>query len=158
MPFNMIPHIITGLAEARIATKRLEKYLLSDEIKEVTVADTNSIKIKIKHATFEWPNNGEIKKMFKLNNIKFTVKGPSLVGIVGGVGSGKSSFLNSILGEIECTKGSIKYKGKIAYSGQTPYIQNATLRDNILFGNKYNEEKYKVYIFLNNRIFYTFVD
>lgn len=63
------------------------------------------------------------------------------MAVVGAVGSGKSSFCNSLLGEMKLLKGKIGKKGSIAYVPQQAWIINATLRDNILFGSPYDEAK-----------------
>lgn len=61
---------------------------------------------------------------------------------MGSVGSGKSSILSACLGEMVKTSGRINVYGSTAYAPQLAWIQNATLRDNILFGRKYNDEFY----------------
>jgi len=58
------------------------------------------------------------------------------------LGSGKSSILSAILGEIRCVYGTVSAKGRIAYVGQQPFIQNGTVRDNIIFGLPVDEMKY----------------
>ena len=62
------------------------------------------------------------------------------------VGSGKSSIISAILGEIYKVSGSVTVRGTIAYVPQTAWIMNATVRDNILFGNKYDESFYTIAI------------
>ena len=59
---------------------------------------------------------------------------------------GKSSLINAILGELTLLSGSISKKGSISYVSQIPYILNATLKENILFGHPYNEERYLVFV------------
>jgi ABC-type multidrug transport system fused ATPase/permease subunit len=66
----------------------------------------------------------------------------ALFCIVGKVGSGKSSVLLSVLGDLVCVLGEVSVKGRVAYVGQRPFIQNSTLKDNILFGRAYDEAKY----------------
>ena len=66
-----------------------------------------------------------------------------LTVIVGPCGAGKSSILLSILGELPVINGKIKTKGKITYASQEPWIFAASIRDNILFGSKYDEQKYQ---------------
>ena len=95
------------------------------------------ISIKILNGNFKW--NDEII----LNNINLEIKNGSLVAICGSVGCGKSSLLNSILGETEKISGDVFINGSIAYVSQLSWIQNSILRDNILFGKEYNEEFYK---------------
>ena len=66
----------------------------------------------------------------------------SLIALVGMVGSGKSSFLSSLLGEMSKVTGRVQVSGKIAYVPQTAWIINATLRENILFGRDFEKEFY----------------
>lgn len=49
-----------------------------------------------------------------------------------------------VLGDIKLIDGKINYNGSISYVSQTPFIQNNTLRENILYGKKFDEMKYKV--------------
>ena len=58
------------------------------------------------------------------------------------MGSGKSSLLSSILGEMVKLKGKINVNGSISYVPQQSWIQNATVKDNILFGKQYNQTFY----------------
>lgn len=64
------------------------------------------------------------------------------MAIVGTVGSGKSSLLSGMLGEMHKFDGKINTSGSMAYVSQQAWIQNATLRNNILFGRKYDEQFY----------------
>ncbi|KAJ3300679.1 hypothetical protein HDU76_006039, partial [Blyttiomyces sp. JEL0837] len=77
-----------------------------------------------------------------LRNINLTVERGSLVAVVGAVGSGKSSLLNAIIGEMKRTNGDVKFSGTMGYAPQSAWIQNATLRDNVLFGRPYDREQY----------------
>ncbi|TPX31925.1 hypothetical protein SmJEL517_g04837 [Synchytrium microbalum] len=78
---------------------------------------------------------------FKLE-IDLDIPRNSLVAIVGAVGSGKSTILNSLIGECTRISGSTVFGGSVGYAGQQPWIQNATLRDNILFGKPYDADRY----------------
>ncbi|KAJ1903763.1 ATP-binding cassette glutathione S-conjugate transporter ycf1 [Coemansia sp. IMI 209127] len=77
-----------------------------------------------------------------LEDISFTADDGELVAVVGKTGSGKSSLLLSVCGEIEMTKGSGAVFGSIALMEQTPWIMNDTVRKNILFGRDYDEAHY----------------
>ena len=69
------------------------------------------------------------------------------VAIVGGVGAGKSTLINSILGEGRALTGSeLMVKGRLGVFLQTPFIMNETVRENILFGHvgPINEERYQL--------------
>ncbi|XP_048362920.1 ATP-binding cassette sub-family C member 5 [Sphaerodactylus townsendi] len=65
-----------------------------------------------------------------------------LVGICGSVGCGKTSLISAILGQMTLLEGSISVDGTFAYVAQQAWILNATLRDNILFGKEFDEERY----------------
>ena len=89
--------------------------------------------------------SGEKEKetpVFKLSDLNISIKTGSLCAIVGSVGSGKSSFLSALLGEMDKTAGEIELSGRIAYVSQQAWIQNATLKKNITFGKKMNEDLY----------------
>ncbi|XP_069053913.1 ATP-binding cassette sub-family C member 5 isoform X2 [Lepisosteus oculatus] len=77
-----------------------------------------------------------------LHCIDLTVQQGKLVGICGSVGSGKTSLISAILGQMTLQEGSIAVNGDFAYVAQQAWILNATLRDNILFGKEYEEERY----------------
>lgn len=62
--------------------------------------------------------------------------------MVGQVGSGKSSFLSSILGEMTKFRGRMQLNGSISYVPQQAWIQNATVRENILFGKNFDQKFY----------------
>jgi len=78
-----------------------------------------------------------------LEGINLQVSPGELVVVVGSVGSGKSSLLSAILDEIPAISGETTMAGSVAYADQQPYVTNNTLRDNILFGRPYDQEKYK---------------
>ncbi|KAL4488820.1 hypothetical protein ABPG72_016473 [Tetrahymena utriculariae] len=77
-----------------------------------------------------------------LKNISLNIQPGELVAIVGQVASGKSSLLLAILGEMVKTSGNLKINGSIAYIPQSPWLQNSSLRDNIIFGLPFEEDKY----------------
>ena len=69
-----------------------------------------------------------------------------LVGITGPIGSGKTSLLMSILGELPISSGHISCTGKMAYVSQTPWVYSGTVRENIVFGMPFCEEKYNAIV------------
>ena len=67
-----------------------------------------------------------------------------LVFITGPVGCGKSSLLNAILGEMPLFNGEISCRGKIAWVGQQPWVFSGTVRENILFGEAFEPQRYRM--------------
>ncbi|KZT29601.1 ABC protein [Neolentinus lepideus HHB14362 ss-1] len=90
--------------------------------------------------------DGEDKKdegpPFQVKDVDMSIERGSLVAIVGPVGSGKSSLLQGLIGEMRMVKGDVTFGGRVAYCPQTAWIQNATLKDNILFGQPFDEDRY----------------
>ncbi len=83
------------------------------------------------------------REVFQLRDIDLEVPQGALVAIVGPIGSGKSSFISAILGEMRRTEGKPPaFGGKAALCSQVPWIINATVRENILFGMPFEEERY----------------
>ncbi|KAM9375837.1 ATP-binding cassette sub-family C member 5 [Pholidichthys leucotaenia] len=77
-----------------------------------------------------------------LHRIDLRIKKGSLVGICGGVGSGKSSLLSALLGQMTLLEGNVAASGQFAYVSQQAWILNHSLKENILFGNEYDQDKY----------------
>lgn len=75
-------------------------------------------------------------------NSGFQIQHGEFVVIVGEIGAGKSSLLAALVGEMRRTDGILTLGGKVAFCPQTAWIQNATVKDNILFGQEYDKEKY----------------
>ncbi|XP_050921529.1 multidrug resistance-associated protein 5 isoform X1 [Lates calcarifer] len=78
-----------------------------------------------------------------LHCINLSVRQGKLLGVCGSVGSGKTSLISAILGQMTVLEGSLAVRGRLAYVAQQAWILNATLRDNILFGLEYQEDRYQ---------------
>jgi ATP-binding cassette subfamily C (CFTR/MRP) protein 1 len=77
-----------------------------------------------------------------LKKANFRVSHGELCAVVGRVASGKSTLCSAILNEALLESGNISLNGKVAYAAQSPWILNATLRDNIIFGLPMEQAKY----------------
>ena len=66
-----------------------------------------------------------------------------LVAVVGAVGCGKSTLLSALLGEAKRECGAVRLRGRVAYASQEAWIQNLSLRDNVLFGAEHEAEFYE---------------
>ncbi|GAA5974663.1 hypothetical protein JCM5350_001237 [Sporobolomyces pararoseus] len=83
------------------------------------------------------------KELMQLRGINLKIPKGQLCAIVGAVGSGKSSLLQALVGEMKRTKGELAFGGSIAYAAQQAWMQSCSLKDNILFGRPYDEARYK---------------
>eukprot|EP01129_Flabellula_baltica_P005848 TRINITY_DN2144_c0_g1_i4.p1 TRINITY_DN2144_c0_g1~~TRINITY_DN2144_c0_g1_i4.p1 ORF type:complete len:1232 (-),score=200.95 TRINITY_DN2144_c0_g1_i4:2377-6072(-) len=134
-PFKIINKTIVSIVEAKVALKRIQHFLLLKEISLIEETESEG-GIEFINCDMSWDNSPT------LYNIDLRVKKGDLLCIIGPVGAGKTSLLNSVLGEISLTNGEIKYKGSIAYVPQEPFLLNDTVRNNILFNKEYDEERY----------------
>ncbi len=80
--------------------------------------------------------------MVSIFSIDLKIRQGSLVALVGMVGSGKSSILSALLGEMNKVHGRVCVSGTIAYVPQTAWIMNSTLKENILFGREFDKNLY----------------
>lgn len=85
----------------------------------------------------------EDREPFKLGNVSFSIGRNELVAVIGGVGSGKSSLLAALAGDMRKTRGEVTLGASRAFCPQYAWIQNASVKENILFGKKYSRSWYK---------------
>ncbi|KAJ2403135.1 hypothetical protein GGF41_007475, partial [Coemansia sp. RSA 2531] len=100
--------------------------------------DDKAVAVQVTDGSFRWSS----KDSALLDNINFSALSDEHLAIVGRVGSGKSSLLSALLGDMRKENGDVTVCGHVAYVPQQPWIMNATLRSNILFGLKYDEAFY----------------
>lgn len=92
----------------------------------------------IQDGEFRWLDGEEPT----LKDINLRIPRGSLVAVVGSVGAGKSSLINALLANVRKTRGSVTVSGSVAYCSQQAWMQNATLRENVLFGKPWDRRKY----------------
>lgn len=166
-PLIQLPSIITQLVSASVSLGRLCDFLTADTVTADSLrsreasrnssggkADDGAVAtqeggaapiISIdKDAAFAWDIDSEDADM---HDVPLSVSQGQLVTVVGRTGSGKSSLLSVMLGELACVSpskhgDSANIQGSVAYVPQESWVFNATLRDNILFGTPYDEERY----------------
>ena len=79
---------------------------------------------------------------FSLKDFTFTARKGKVTAVVGDVGSGKSSLLSALLGQMKTVSGECKVYGSISYVPQEAWLLNMTLRDNIVFGSEFDQKRY----------------
>ena len=82
------------------------------------------------------------RSVHTLNGISLEVKRGQLLAIVGPVGSGKSSLLSGLSGEMRLNSGKLALSGSVAYCDQRPWILNATVKDNVIFGKPFDADRF----------------
>ncbi|KAK5982171.1 ABC transporter domain-containing protein, partial [Trichostrongylus colubriformis] len=125
-----------------VSNSRLNNFLIAAELSPYsvdTMARDNDQVVKVSEGTFVWD---QVEPTPTLENINFTVRKGQLVAVVGRVGHGKSSLLQALLGEMDKLRGYVGVSGRIAYVPQQPWMQNQTIRQNIIFGKRYDEYFY----------------
>lgn len=98
--------------------------------------------VSIFEASCSW-NQDSLTDTYTLRNVTLNVCKGEILAITGHVGSGKSSLLTAVLGELPVREGTISYFGKVSFVPQIPWIFSGTIRENILFGLPFNEEKFQ---------------
>ncbi|KAG8271676.1 Canalicular multispecific organic anion transporter 1, partial [Homalodisca vitripennis] len=143
VPIAMLPFIVQLLLQFFVSVKRINNFLNAEELEFDAVSHDKTRKesLIIEGGTFSW--DLEKAENAALRNITLKVQPGQLVAVVGAVGSGKSSLISAFLGEMDKISGYVNTTGKIAYVPQQAWIQNSTLRDNILFGISYNTKQYQ---------------
>ncbi|RHZ09119.1 hypothetical protein DYB31_016195, partial [Aphanomyces astaci] len=157
LPCTVFSSSIMFASEAWASCTRVGTFLLADEIAQVPpspqvlegAAADSSFAVEVSHGTFSWnidPSGrqeaSEIEGPMTLKDISLTIAPNTLTIVVGPVGSGKSSLISALLGEIHQISGSRLVTGRVAYVNQEAWIQHATLKDNILFTSAFDDVKY----------------
>ncbi|CAG8731386.1 16235_t:CDS:10, partial [Dentiscutata erythropus] len=138
--FDNLPYQIICFIQAHVSISRVEKFLKVSEIVQ-NYSSRNDGTIGFKKATLQWPNNSN---NFKLKELDVIFPPGKLSLIHGPTGCGKSALLKALLGEMKCLDGSVHFPNEvdIAYVSQTAWLQNGTIRNNILFGSDFIAERY----------------
>nr|AHK05647.1 ATP-binding cassette transporter sub-family C member 1 isoform X7 [Tigriopus japonicus] len=143
MSMVMLPWAIVALLKAFVSLKRIADFLNANELDPEAVGKETEHEenaIEITKGSFTWT---EEEEQTTLKDINVQIRKGSLVAVVGVVGAGKSSLLSAILGEMEKTDGQINQSGTLAYVPQQAWIQNMTLKNNILFEKPFETGRYK---------------
>ncbi|XP_026349643.2 ATP-binding cassette sub-family C member 2 [Ursus arctos] len=140
-PLSMFPMVISTVLQASVSRDRLEQYLGGDDLDTSAIRhDCNSDKaVQFSEASFTWDQDSEAT----IRDVNLDITPGQLVAVVGAVGSGKSSLMSAMLGEMENVHGHVTIKGTVAYVPQQSWIQNGTIKNNILFGSEFDEKRYQ---------------
>ena len=162
MPFAMMPMCMMLLVQYNVSVKRINNFMNLDEVDETLVEknlpagskvpykdieghekvvedyDAEHDAVLIRDGYFAWGDNDNC-----LKDITTRIPKGALVAVVGRVGSGKTSFVSSLVGEMTKNAGVVMVNGSMSLSAQQAWLVNDTVRGNILFGKPYDEKKYQ---------------
>ncbi|NXR19167.1 MRP7 protein, partial [Cinclus mexicanus] len=158
LPLNGFPWVLNAILEAKVSLDRIQQFfeLMDQDLEAYYALDSPSdttTAMEMHYAAFSWvPVEEESTRQpsstgtLQLHIENLSVKKGTLLGVVGKVGSGKSSLLAAITGEL------IKQGGQVyvcdleqgfGLATQEPWIQFTTVRENILFGREYDAGLYE---------------
>ncbi|KAL8209914.1 hypothetical protein R6Q57_006646 [Mikania cordata] len=141
--FNL-PDTVSMIVQTKVSLDRVASFLslpeLDSDLVEIVPRGCSNTSVEIVDGSFSW-------EMTSCNptvtDINLTVFDNTKVAVCGPVGSGKSSLLSCMLGEVPKLSGKVKLSGTKAYVGQSPWIQSGTVEQNILFGKAMDKERYE---------------
>ncbi|XP_054155033.1 multidrug resistance-associated protein 1-like [Oppia nitens] len=157
----LLPYAFNSISMIYVSLKRIDDFLkLPEHYNYVTNNYNKQFVVTIDKASLSWigsQNDLQTTTTIKsitttttdnnitLNNINLDISNGMFVAVVGGVGSGKSSLMSALIGDMELIGGSVNIAQghSMAYVPQQAWIQNATLKDNILFGKPYDPIRYR---------------
>ncbi|KAI9215576.1 hypothetical protein POPTR_T124506v4 [Populus trichocarpa] len=142
-PIYNLPDTVSMLIQTKVSLDRIASFLCLDDLQpdaiEKLPGGSSDTAIEIVDGNFSWDLSSS---RATLKDINFKVLNGMKVAVCGIVGSGKSSLLSSILGELPKISGTLKLCGTKAYAAQSPWIQSGTIEENILFGKVMDRERY----------------
>lgn len=153
---GFLPVVFLDYFGARLNASRIDDFLSRPEQKEILLPSPSG-SIALRDATIAWPSDTIDTGTEKpgVNSSRFTLHGVNLefpvgqLSIIGGkTGVGKSLLLTAIIGEVDLLSGNISAPSmaqeySVAFVSQTPWLQNASLKNNILFGKPLQHERYE---------------
>jgi ABC-type multidrug transport system fused ATPase/permease subunit len=170
IPLDQLADMVAHVQESKVSVDRIEEYLLEPEtdkyaqlITHKKDADGQAV-IGFENGTFSWGGKDMADQAaadaFKLMELNLKFRVGKLNVVVGPTGSGKTSLLMGLLGEMTKLKGEVYLPGggsredltpdpdtglteSIAYCAQQAWLVNGTVKDNIVFASEFNQQRYE---------------
>ncbi|KAB2606085.1 ABC transporter C family member 3-like [Pyrus ussuriensis x Pyrus communis] len=143
-PIYCLPDTISMIAQTKVSLDRIASFLCLDDLQPDVIENiprgSSDTAVEIVDGNFSWDLSSPNPT---LKDINFKVSRGMRVAVCGTVGSGKSSLLSCILGEVPKISGTLKLCGTKAYVSQSPWIQSGKIEENILFGKQMDRESYE---------------
>ena len=138
------PDTIFMIVQTKVSLDRISSFLRLDDLHSDVIKKllrgSSDVVIEIADGNFSWELSASNPT---LKDINFKACQGMRVAVCGTVGSGKSSLLSCILGEVPKISGTLKLCGTKAYVAQSPWIQSGKIEENILFGKEMDRERYE---------------
>ncbi|KAI6229423.1 ATP-binding cassette sub-family C member 8 [Aphelenchoides besseyi] len=140
-PMSISVMVYTQIVQFKVSNQRVKAFLAAEELQpqqnnQIDIA--NDTAILLRGTSYSWDHDSYPT----LNDLNVEIKKGSLTAVIGRIGSGKSSLIQALLGQMYRRDGWSQVDGRIAYVPQQSWIQNMTVRDNILFSQEYKEDVY----------------
>ncbi|KAG4079388.1 hypothetical protein HA402_008080 [Bradysia odoriphaga] len=163
-PLNAFPWVLNGLIEAWVSLKRVQELIDVEDIDlksyysdgpHVQPGRTNKPTVfRAENASFGFVKkrnrDNEHATDFVLDTVNVDIREGELICVEGPVGGGKSSFLMAIMAGMELNSGTVclqDVNNGFGYVGQIPWLQRGTIRENIIWGSVYDENRYSKVLF-----------
>jgi ATP-binding cassette subfamily C (CFTR/MRP) protein 1 len=152
-----IPNVMAAMADYKIAIERIQELFLAEELDTAPQdGHDENYAIKIENGEFLWETNAEeeskitpdtpkhesVDVVSTIRDINIAIPHGKLVAVIGRVGSGKSSLLQAVIGEMKRINGDVSCTGSVSFAPQKAWIQNNTVKNNIIFGLPEDNAKY----------------
>ncbi|CAO1633602.1 unnamed protein product [Sympodiomycopsis kandeliae] len=154
-PLQMLPVALSSFADASAAIERLTAFMLAHPRKDDVISDESMPEmVRIRNALFihhdedetsgDTDDEKESLDSTRLEISNLEIKRGQFVAIVGPVGSGKSSLLRALIGDMRISKAEeVRLGAPTAYCPQSAWLLSASVKENILFGRPYDEQRYQ---------------
>lgn len=166
-PLDQFADMLSNVVQSKVSLDRIEAFLNEPECSKYAqlsphvASGPDSPVIGFRNATFSWSSHS--KNTFLLRDLCIDFRLGQLNVVIGPTGSGKSSLLLALLGEMDLVRGRVFLPGStprdelcpnpvtgltesVAYCSQTPWLLNGTVRDNILFAARYDAARYRAVV------------
>lgn len=166
IPLDQLADMVAHVQESRVSVDRVEEYLNepeTDKYKQLRTDeedDDGELMIGFEHGTFSWGSKESEDDSFKMIDLDMKFKAGQLNVIIGPTGSGKTSLLMALLGEMTLLDGEVHLPGgrsredlksdaetglveSVAYCAQQAWLVNGTIKENIVFASPWDAKRYK---------------
>eukprot|EP01051_Picozoa_sp_SAG22_P014343 SAG22_NODE_1727_length_3711_cov_8.805925_1_plen_441_part_10 len=148
--FQRMPEAVALITQVLVAQKRIGKFLAAEElsvppedVRTATLPPVGFGSVVLRGVSVQWQQPEQNSSAPVLSGLNLAARDGQLVAVFGAVGSGKSTVLAAILGEMHQTAGRTELRGSVGYCAQQPWLVSGTLRENILYGRPFLQAEWE---------------